>query len=245
MKGLMGFFDKFSDSFNVGRIVFYSASGALLVLPFVMTVDLALRPHLNSITFGSRVLESTEIIWAAGDIPGWALVFASLVVGFLWASLVFVVVIDPLQEMAKIKILPERTYARMHPLLRNSDEEDYGAWLVAEYFRFVEVTAQLPLASVAASGIMAVYAAVFLAKTYLWSNRVAVDGVFAFFFFLVACGLGYFWGYTIWRAQIVTPIVDAYVAAKKALVDAVKERNQELRDDAGSGKRPAPKSKAQ
>lgn len=203
-----------TDVFNLGRLVFYPLAGALIVAPLDLLLRLLLTSRVQPFqaqlgqdlsAMGSRLAEQV------------ALLLGSTVMGFLIAGTTFVRVISTAQDGAEKQ---ERyAFARLYPLLR-SERENYSDWLVAEYFRFLEILVHFPVALLGMLLVLDVYALSHLLLAPEPSGAVALlitSALTVVLWLTWRC-----W----WRAAVVAQVAQRYCEAKRHLADTVYEERQ-------------------
>jgi MFS family permease len=212
---------KLSDIFNLGRLVFYTAAGALLVYPAVAGVA-ALKGPLRGEALGELVTAGEKLDWQA-------MLLASVVAGFVIAAYGFARVLTPaaphVKAASESRPVDRRSYPFRYPQLRNGQNQDWDAWLIQEYFRFVEIVAYVPLGLLGGLAAVAVYAGAYVIAWAAGGHGVelgaphvafaAVAAAFAFCAFFV-------WP-RFWVPRVVYPVLEAYHRAKEGLIDALDE----------------------
>jgi hypothetical protein len=223
LRGISEAVSKLTDIFNLGRLIFYTAAGALLVYPSVAAVWALTRPLAGS------PLE--EIVTAGRCLDHRAMFLVALVAGFVIAPYGFSCVLEGIgptvKGNAESRPVDRRSYPFRYPMLRNQPNgHDYDDWLIKEYFRFVEIVTYVPLGLLGGLGALTLYAAVYVV---LWAasghgarpsaphaTLVALAAVFALSAF-------YVWP-MIWVPRVVAPVLHAYHRAKLAIIEALEER---------------------
>jgi hypothetical protein len=150
-----------------------------------------------------------------------ALLLGSTVMGFLLAGTTFVSVISTAQDGAE----KESKYAfpRLYPLLR-TENENYADWLVAEYFRFLELVVHFPVALMGMLALLDLYA---LSHLLLAAERSGASALLITAAATLALWLTWrLW----WRKAIVARVAHSYCEAKRYLADAVEEERQKRAD---------------
>ena len=144
VKSFFDSLDKVTDILNVGRLVFYTSAGFAVVLPGAMSLRL----------FGQAALQaaywrqfSTDLVACAKSPEIW---MASLVLGFVVANLGNALVMRRFTPPPRREIKPD-FYSYQYPRLfsggippKDGTGKDYAAWLVSEYYRYVEIAVFIP-----------------------------------------------------------------------------------------------------
>lgn len=243
MSAIKEFFDQFgklTDILNVGRLIFYTTAGAAVVVPAYLIVRLLIEPPAPL----TMHISKASAALAAGWTP-WVVAFASVVVGFMIAAVAFPVidtVITQIRGEASSESSggTEDSIARNYPLLRNNHPtEDYVAWVISEYWRYVEIVTYIPLGAIAGLVLTEVY--VLLA--ILWDasrEPAAVTGAHVFFGGgLVALAvIRYSLWPDVWLPRVVVPTIRTYLTARRDLIAGVKE--QKRKSGSGDAAKPTP-----
>lgn len=211
--------DKLTDVLNVGRLLFYTAAGALVAIP----CDAALAILTCKSHVGQPI---AELLDALPKIDA-GVVILSTVVGFLLASFGFATVIETIgprvTETAERVPINTRSYTFRYPQLKNVDKEDYSAWLISEYFRFVEIVVFIPLGFLFGLGATLLYTLVYMVAWSATGHVTELSAVHRDFIVVAAlfaiCTF-YIWP-RFWRPRVVIPVAVAYHRAKLSLVEAL------------------------
>ncbi|MEM8677480.1 MAG: hypothetical protein AAGF83_27025, partial [Cyanobacteria bacterium P01_G01_bin.67] len=185
--------DKVFDIFNVGRLIFYPAAGGLAIYPLVMIVNLL---TLEKESIPSNLLAPNLIIPLQNGNPWLAFFGASLIVGFLVVIVGYTQIIIPsknqldkeLKDFNLNQSAIKKRITYRYPLLRNNQkEENYHAWLVNEYFRYVEIAIYIPLGFFIGLISFAGYILVFLFSSINIENVTIGDTYNAVLLLLIIC----------------------------------------------------------
>jgi hypothetical protein len=205
-----------TDIFNLGRLVFYTAAGALLCYPAAGAV-VVLTGHAMT---GAAL---ADLVIAMRGLAGAPLAVASVVTGFVLAAYGWVRVVDRATRAVKIraeaKPIDRRSYPYRFPQLK-ATAVDYDAWLIKEYFRFVEIVTYVPMGLIAGLAATLTYAAVYVVLSAASTGSTALTAahrdlvVTACAFAVVAFVV---WP-RFWIPSIVTPVLEAYFRAKVLVV---------------------------
>ena len=165
MKELFDQLKSISDILNVGRLIFYTAAGALVIVPLCLLTRVmmsTLQP-----TFTLQLASDLQAL-GAPPVSVWVLFLASLVTGFLIAAVAFLGLQDRSRRIAQEvrRTVSDRTCSVTYnyPLLRQKKDEDYANWLVSEYSRYVEIVTFVPIGVILGLAVTAIYTATFLVR---------------------------------------------------------------------------------
>ncbi len=210
--------DKLFDILNVGRLIFYTAGGLLAVYPLTLLAGLLAQ---SAPPPGGML---TSIAPPSAD-AAWLLFFFSLVAGFVLALIAFQTLTAPAYKRVLARIgqpAPnEFSFNYRYPLLRNDREQDYQAWLIAEYFRYVEIATLIPLGFVVGVGGLTLYPLVYLLHFGPAALDFAQINSALLWLIVGAAALAlirhYLWP-CYWRPLIVEPTVQTFIRAKANLI---------------------------
>jgi hypothetical protein len=221
MGGIKEFFDglsKATDILNLGRLIFYTTAGALVVLPTYM---------IAAQMFELRLVTNIDLAsWHAAG-----LFLCSMVVGFLVATVAFPLVLDEVsrdvrREMAADGVTPDDTYSfpRNYPMLRGKPGDDYAAWLISEYYRYVEIAAYIPLGAIAGLVLTEVYLLVVLVQQSIRHGHPGITMTHLLFAAILGAlvMIRYWLWPQVWAKRVVAPTIRTYLSAKRNLIDGVK-----------------------
>jgi hypothetical protein len=165
------FFDQIrsiADIMNIGRLIFYTFAGALTAIPLYMILSLLLIDGTSAPSLFTQMrYDLRNITVSAGSFVSWSLAWTSLIAGFLLAVVGFPLalvgvgaIVD--QRMDKEPSDTKYSFPFNYPFLRNTANEDYAAWLISNYYRYVEITVYIPLGAVVGLALLEVYVFIFL-----------------------------------------------------------------------------------
>ncbi|MFL6386996.1 MAG: hypothetical protein ACJ71U_05865 [Terriglobales bacterium] len=223
-KSLFDSLDKVTDILNLGRLVFYTATGYLGVLPVCMTLHMLaqtqgpLAPYWRQFLYDLIACSSRYEVWIA------ALVFGFVIVGVAYALTNF--------KPAPREAIDQESYDYQYPRLfsggvtdaQRAMTKDYAAWLISEYYRYVEIVWYIPYAVFLSLPVYALYSFTYLFCTL---GKVA-DTTFnaahlAFGLWTIAAVLA--WSIVwprFWLPKIVQPVYDSWVSARRAGIAGLK-----------------------
>jgi hypothetical protein len=215
--------DRLTDILNVGRLIFYTAAGFCATLPGAMTLRLLGndRPQpywtqfLSDLTAGSRRLE----VWLVSLISGF---FISSV------SLTLVKLRDPGHREFDTESYdyqyPRLSSGGVHP----DKGKDYAAWLVSEYYRYLEIVWYIPAGILFALPFLALYSLVYLAYAWRAGSPAFGGGHLAFALWMLAAILAWdvVWP-RFWVPRIVQPLFEDWVHTRRSTIAGLKEFVQE------------------
>lgn len=222
-----------TDVFNLGRLVFYPLAGALLVAP----LDLLMRLLLTSSVRPFQAQLAHDLSAMGGRTAEQvALLLGSTVVGFSIAGTTFVSVISRAQDGAEKQ--EKYAFPRLYPLLR-TERENYSDWLVAEYFRFLEIVVHFPVALLGMMVLLDLYA-----LTHLLLSSESSGALALLVTTTLTISLWLTWRLW-WREAIVAQVAQRYCEAKRHLADAVEaERQKRASTESVRGELGSPGSEA-
>ena len=223
VKQLFSSADRMFDILNIGRLIFYTSAGFLAVYPIFMIGTLLTTEPKGFLASIGEVLANSP--------GGWTVFFTSLVAGFLIAAASFTLILGSVFEDARSSIddyKPKRyNFNFLYPFLRNDDkEEDYQSWLVAEYFRYVEIATFVPVGFLIGLGFMVLYSIVYILQT--GSSIVPLSLVYPAFVFLLvsvtsfSVAVFHVWP-RIWVPRVLVPVARTYFGAKIALTRGIED----------------------
>jgi hypothetical protein len=222
------FFDQLksiTDIFNAGRLIFYPFAGALAVIPFYLFARIlivSLQPELDAQL--RRDLDSMAYSWWSQA----GIVLAAIVVGFLIAVAGFSMLERTggslAQDLARENPNRNTSFTYNYPLLRQNKSEDYAAWLIAEYYRYVEIATYILLGAMAGLGLMTLYVLVFVLRQFADEAAAVTASAYVVLVLLVAACIfvkGYLWP-ELWMKRVIVPGLRSFLLAKRNLIEGVK-----------------------
>jgi hypothetical protein len=214
LKQLFAGLNAATDIFNLGRLVFYTAAGILVVYPTAAALSVLLD--------GSRITgwPMADLLGAMRDLPFGPTAFASIVVGFLIASCGFVGVIDPRLDREKGTKEDNESYASRYGQLSGNPKPDYDSWLTCEYFRFVELATYIPLGFLIGLLVVVIYLAayVLIFVTMGCTQRLAALDWEFFALLMVFMVSGFLLWPFLWIPRVVEPLIRTYCKAQKSVI---------------------------
>lgn len=225
MNTLITALTSFTDILNLGRLIFYTFAGALVMGPLRAIVCLLSESqHEQSDSF-------FVVLSGHAKIDDWyTFGILSLVAGFVLSTIGFSTIIDGAGTKAVAALEPEAktsSFAYNYPRMTkaNGGEKDYASWLISEYYRFVEIAVFLPLGAMMGLVLLAVYALLFLLRD---AGRPSVAGFTDAHLSLVVLsatvlGVYYHLWPEVWEKRVLLPVVGAYLRAKRDLVKRLEE----------------------
>jgi uncharacterized membrane protein len=112
----------------------------------------------------------------------------------------------------------------LHVQLSAAASEDYAAWVVGEYYRYVEIATFIPLGAIAGVIAMILGLAIFLIRDMANTKSAGfttVHGALLVLAILLAVVTSYVWS-EIWMKRVVEPCIRTYLVAKRNLIAGVK-----------------------
>lgn len=222
VKQLFSSTDKALDILNVGRMIFYTFSGLMAIYPATMIIML-----LGNLEQAAKQSLFASMKNSIGLFDSWLLFFVSLVAGFVIAQFVFTVILTPIMESARrsLKDMPinKKSINYQYPSLRGEGDEDYHAWLIKEYFRYIEIGTILPLGFIVGLGLLDLYAVIYLLAGGRALSMYNIQSGIMFLLvmtMIIAVLVYYIWPY-FWKPKVVKRTVEVYYRAKYHLLAGV------------------------
>lgn len=227
--------DKFLDILNIGRLIFYTAAGFLAVYPIYMILNLPTLSEDNPENFFMSFAKVSQSI----NEHYFILVYASLVAGFLIASVGFTVIIAQLEKSINEELInfepSEDGFSYNYKLLRNNEEEeDYKAWLISESFRYVEIVLYVPMGFIIGLIFLAGYTIIY--PFYMGIEQLSmadignVVGFLLFISTLISLLVFYVWP-NFWCPSVVKKTLYTYQVSKKSLIRGLKDSKRKNKND--------------
>ncbi len=227
--------DKFLDILNIGRLIFYTAAGFLAIYPIYMILNLL---TLSEDKPGNFFMSFAKVSQSINE-HSFILVYASLVAGFLIASVGYTVIIDRLDKSVKDELMnfepSEDGFSYNYKSLRNNEEEDYKAWLISESFRYVEIVIYVPMGFIIGLIFLAGYTVIY--PFYMGIERLSmtdIGNVVGFLLFIstvISLLLFYVWP-NFWRPSVAKKTLRTYQVSKKSLIKRLQDdSNRENKND--------------
>lgn len=226
--------DKMTDILNLGRLVFYTAAGALAYAPLWLLIYLLRAPQIHGQSYFRHLDVAIGKLGEAGS--GYSFWFISMVLGFLIAGAAFVKVIAPLSVKVKMQLdheeINKHGFPYNYPMLvqgtgksEKTDAKDYASWFIAEYFRYVEIVTYIPVGLLLGVSLMALHSGLFL-MLRLDAGGITEGHVVFMVINLVAATLWLYIWPEVWKPRVILPVLKASESAKRALVQAVLDRKE-------------------
>lgn len=223
---------KATDIFNLGRFVFYTAAGVLVVLPLNMILSL-LSTLPDNLATGLFLQLSNDFGGTLAESRAWILLFCSIIIGFVIAAAGFTIVIqdEKVSQWANEKLAetlkradPAKSFSFNYPKLRNDNANaDYSAWLVTEYYRYLEIVVFIPIGAILGVTVITLYVSVFIIKQTAVSAGAGFTEAHLSFILLLSLLLlikYYLWP-EFWLKRVVAPVLAAYRGARTRLIEGL------------------------
>jgi hypothetical protein len=229
VKELFEGLDKATDILNLGRLIFYTAAGALVVLPTYMIGWLLTQPPAALATQLTAAMNALTKGSALGIIC-----FASIVAGFLIAAAGFPLVLESMSGEIRRQMaleaagVNEYSFPRNYPLMRNKGDHDYAAWLVSEYYRYVEIATYIPLGFIAGLGLSGVCLAIALLQDGARPGNAGLTATHGGLLVIVAALvlIRYWLWPEVWAKRVVVPTIRTYLSTKRNLIDGIRSEKE-------------------
>jgi hypothetical protein len=162
-KALFDGLDKITDILNIGRLIFYTSAGLLLLLPIAMSLRLLagdpLGPYWQQFLSDLKACGHNYGVW-----------FGALVLGFVISAVANALVMNfasvpvgPIHDTYFDYQYPRLYSGGMRP--KDGTSKDYAAWLISEYYRYVEIVIFIPYAILLSLPVYSFYSLVYLIRT--------------------------------------------------------------------------------
>jgi hypothetical protein len=246
IKSLFDSVDKITDILNVGRLLFYGTAGLIFMLPIAMTLRLLAHGHLD--TYWAQFLSD---LWACGRHP--AVWFGALVMGFVISAVANAIVMDKLTPVPKGKIHKDYydyQYSRlfnggMRP--KDGASKDYAAWLISEYYRYVEIVIFIPYAVLLALPVCSFYSLVYLIRTAGQPEGFVLHAshyAFALWTLAWVTSAVFVWP-EFWFPRVAQPTYEGWVLSRREAIAGLKAFMDETNPAAKPAAQPPAKPSAQ
>lgn len=217
-KSLFDGLDKITDILNIGRLIFYTSAGFCGLLPVAMSVRLLAADRLSP--YWKQFF--SDFVSCSRHFEIW---LAAVVAGFIIATIanatvmVFPSPADPPSDNTK-------TYAFQYPRLFSGGirstagpTKDYAAWLISEYYRYVEIAVFIPYAVRLSLPVYAVYTAAYLIRALGQAEGFSFAGHFAFILWAFSAALVWtvIWP-DFWIPRVALPTYDSWVLARRRAI---------------------------
>lgn len=223
VKSLFDSVDKVTDILNVGRLVFYTSAGFCGLLPVVMSVRLLGLATVNHAYWPQFY---SDLVACAKSPSVW---MAAVIAGFVIANLANTVVMKQFRPPPPREIKPD-FYSYQYPRLfsggirpKDGSSKDYAAWLVSEYYRYVEIAVFIPYGILLSLPLYAAYTLL-----YLVLSPVSVPGLipngghYAFAFWTVIAAFAWTaWWPEFWMPRVAEPVYQSWVNARRAAIQGL------------------------
>ncbi|MGA2005596.1 MAG: hypothetical protein ABSG70_19610 [Terriglobales bacterium] len=222
LKSAVDSWDKLTDILNVGRIIFYPAAGFCALLPVAMT--LRMLAHPAAAPYWTQFLSDLVVCSKSGTV--W---IASLVFGFLIANLGFITVIDRFAAPPQVTT-DTNSYEYSYPRLFSGgiapkDGHDYAAWLIAEYYRYVEIAVYIPYGILLSLPVYSIYSLLYLIRALGLSEPLALNAAhFAFAIWTIGSVVAWavIWP-EFWLPRVAEPLFQGWVQSRRAAIQGLED----------------------
>lgn len=214
--------NKITDILNPGRLLFYTSAGFLVFYPILMIYRLLVCNNLELTHFLSDIkrLAPTD---------SWEILGGSLIMGFLIAALGFTTVLKPLSKQMSAQYNDDKdeknSFPFRYPHMKNNIEEDYQAWLIAEFYRYVEIVTYIPLGFLLGLTFLFVYTVIYLLLHAVSKPFVeAADGYVFLLVLSAVLGISWFGAWEqFWKPRVIEETLRTYTRAKKHLIRGIED----------------------
>jgi hypothetical protein len=217
-KSLFDSLDKATDILNVGRLIFYTAAGFCGVLPVSMSLWLLAQQEKLK-PYWAQFL--SDMATCAGQYPIWlvALVFGFVIASVAYARTTF--------KPAPITTIDKEGYEYQYPRLfsggisdgRQGVPKDYAAWLISEYYRYLEIVWYIPYALLLSLPVYALYSLIYLVRMIGTEGSVLDAAHIAFALWTIFWVVAWYIVWPIlWLPRVVQPIYESWVSARRLAI---------------------------
>jgi len=224
LKSAVDSWDKLTDILNVGRVIFYPAAGFCALLPVAMT--LRMLSHPTAAPYWAQFVLDLTACCKSGAV--W---IASLVFGFLIANIGFVTVIDRF-TMPMPEPIDKSSYTYSYPRLfsggvapKEGTGHDYAAWLIAEYYRYVEIAVYIPYGILLSLPVYSVYSLLYLIRTSGQGDSLALNAShYAFALWTIGSVIAWavIWP-EFWLPRVAEPLFQGWVQARRSAIQGLQD----------------------
>jgi hypothetical protein len=229
--------DKITDILNVGRLIFYTAAGFFAILPVAMS--LRLLAYDPAPDYWSQFV--ADFLRCTNHSGLWA---AALIFGFVIAILANSIVMDRFTPPPPSE--PEKkSYSYSYPRLfsggvppKDGSTKDYAAWLISEYYRYVEIAVFIPYSILLSLPVYSLYSFVYLVRT-AWQHEALVVNTGHVAFALWTLGSVVAWKVVwpdFWLPRIAEPVYRDWVIARRSAIEGLLDFANEPQPSPDKGK---------
>jgi hypothetical protein len=224
--------DKITDILNVGRLIFYTTAGFCALLPAAMILHMML--HFSGTSYSSQFI--ADLIHCAKLSEVW---IAALVFGFVIASVAFASIIDgfaapppgPVEKDSYSYAYPRLFSGGFHK--KDGTAKDYAAWLISEYYRYVEIVVFIPFSILLSLPVYWLYTLIYMIRTSQQSEPFVLHGVhvaFALWTLGTAAAWMVVWP-NYWLPRVAEPIYQGWVEARREAIAGLEDFIQDKTAD--------------
>jgi hypothetical protein len=246
LKAVIDGLDKITDILNLGRLIFYTAAGFCASLPVAVGLRLLACEHPQKywLQFVTDLRACTE---------HWELWVAALIFGFVIANLANSVVMDrfarpPRPPAGSEKEKEEKdsypySYARLccggvcptPGATSAKDTKDYAAWLISEYYRYVEIVVFIPYGILLSLPVYSLYSLVWVLTARPSKAFVLHSGHVAFAVWTLGSLLAWKVAWSdFWVPRVAEPLYKGWVIARRSAIAGVQDFMGDPKDKGSS-----------
>jgi hypothetical protein len=222
--------DKITDILNLGRLVFYTAAGFPPMLALAMILrTIALENRNYWVQFSSDVVACSK---------NWGVWLAAMITGFMIANVVYARYISILRSRAGSERIRHTGFVYRYPMMRTgrlkrgSQEADFdfAAWLISEYYRYVEIVLYIPYGVLLSLPLLVIYSCARLLLDAQYPARLDA-GFFGLGLWLLIAALGWtVWWRDFWLPEIAAGVNQTFELANKELFAGIQEYSNGVAD---------------
>jgi hypothetical protein len=220
--------DKVTDILNVGRLIFYTAAGFCGLLPAAMTVRLLGKFDSAADTwYWSQFFKDLDACAKSG--PVW---LAALIFGFVIANVAASIVMNQFPSAPPHEISKE-SYAYSYPRLFSGGipkqgaaaSKDYAAWLISEYYRYLEIAVYIPFGILISLPVYSLYSLTYLILKSSQTSAFVINGAHVAFALWTLASVVVWttvWP-DFWVPRIAVPLYHDWVNARRAAIHGLQD----------------------
>ena len=237
-KSIFDGLDKVTDILNVGRLIFYTTAGFSAVLPVSMCLrilavqDQSLKPYWARFLDDSRTCAHHVEVW-----------LVALVFGFIVAALAYSLVMEKslLPPKSDKSDIDENSFEYNYPRLfsggvpdkQQSATKDYAAWLISEYYRYLEIVIFIPYGILLSIPVYSLYSLIYLIQATDQAHGFAFGAAhlaFALWTLAAVIGWGILWPK--WVHRVAYPAYKSWRTARLNTIEGLRKFVDESKNSA-------------
>jgi hypothetical protein len=219
-KSLFDSLDKATDILNVGRLIFYTAAGFCGVLPVSMSLCFLAQDLGKPKPYWEQFL--SDLATCAGHYQIWlvALVFGFVIASVAYARTTFKLVPTTTIDKESYEYQYPRLFSGGIPDGKQGVPKDYAAWLVSEYYRYLEIIWYIPYALLLSLPVYALYSLTYLVRMIGRAEGSVLNAAhLAFALWTIFSVVAWYivWP-KFWLPRVIQPIYESWVSARRLAI---------------------------